>query len=124
MFVPKFQFYKNRYRFLAFSLVLLIVGFICLFTFGARLDIQFKGGSIITYSHKGEVDLNEVEKVVTSAINYPVNVQETTSLDIAKGNDLVKSVVISVAVMRHLLLRKALNLILHLNKNLRIINSN
>jgi len=66
---------------------------ICLFAviFGVPMDIQFKGGSMITYSYTGEISVDEVSAVAQSVVGNS-NVQE--SEDVATG---IKSVVITVA---------------------------
>lgn len=87
-----FSFYKNRFKFLILSLVVLLAGLICLGIFGLKLDIQFKGGSILKYTYTGELDLNAVKPVVETALNQPVTLQETKDLATKK-----QSLVISVA---------------------------
>ena len=66
---------------------------ICLFAviFGVPMDIQFKGGSMITYSYTGEISVDEASAVAQSVVGA-ANVQE--SEDVATG---IKSVVITVA---------------------------
>ncbi|MBR2636948.1 MAG: protein translocase subunit SecF, partial [Oscillospiraceae bacterium] len=66
---------------------------ICLFAviFGVPMDIQFKGGSMITYSYTGEISVDEASAVAQSVVGNS-NVQE--SEDVATG---IKSVVITVA---------------------------
>ena len=49
----KMSFYKQRYKFIAFSSLLLLIGIISAIVFGMKLDIQFKGGSIVKMSFAG-----------------------------------------------------------------------
>lgn len=91
-----FSFYNHRWHFLSFSAVLLLIGIISLFVFGANLDIQFKGGSIVKMSFIGDLDQSKAESVVEEAIKKPVSVQVTTSLDSQSGKD-AKDLVINVA---------------------------
>ncbi len=60
-------------------------------SFGVPMDIQFKGGSMITYSYTGELSSSAVEDVAQSVVGN-VSVQE--SQDVSSG---VNSVVITVA---------------------------
>ncbi|MDD2579429.1 MAG: protein translocase subunit SecF, partial [Eubacteriales bacterium] len=60
-----FSFYKHRKVFFAISLALIIAGALAAIFFGVDLDIQFKGGSLLTYSYTGEIDLKTAESVVS-----------------------------------------------------------
>lgn len=80
MKTKQFKFYENRYKFLGFSAGFLLVGILCLFIFGAKLDIQFKGGSLITYSYEGELNLETVDEQLEKALSLPLSVQSNTSL--------------------------------------------
>lgn len=75
-----FSFYKNRYKFLLVSSLVLLIGFVTMFVFGLNLDIQFKGGSILNYSYSGEINTQDAEKVISTAINGVVTVQTTKDL--------------------------------------------
>lgn len=92
-----FAFYKNRYKFLALSGLFLALGLVCLMIFGAKLDIQFKGGSLITYSYQGELDLENIKTDVEDALNLPVSVQSNTSLVADGSSEKATHLVISVA---------------------------
>ena len=75
-----FSFYKNRYKFLIGSTVVLLAGLIIMLVHGLNLDIQFKGGSILNYSYSGEIDTQAAEDVISGAINGNVSVQTTKDL--------------------------------------------
>lgn len=92
-----FAFYKNRYKFLAFSALFLACGLLSLMIFGAKLDIQFRGGSLVTYSYQGELNLEEVDAHVEKALNLPVSVQSNTSLVTGSESTTTTHLVISVA---------------------------
>ena len=47
--------------FFGISLAIILIGIICNFIFGTTLDIQFKGGAIISYSFTGDVDENALK---------------------------------------------------------------
>ena len=42
-----FKFYKNRKKFFAISCLLLLIGVLAIIFNGIKLDITFKGGSIL-----------------------------------------------------------------------------
>lgn len=92
----KMSFYKQRYKFIAFSSLLLLIGIISAIVFGMKLDIQFKGGSIVKMSFAGDVDLSKAEEVVSNAIKKPVSMQIISSLE-SSSEKKVRSLVINVA---------------------------
>ncbi len=94
-----FKFYQNRYKSLALSLVLLAVGFVSLFVFGAKLDIQFSGGSIIKYSINGDANIDDevAADAVEKVLGLTVTVQKTRSV-----SDNTQSLVVNVAGHRAL----------------------
>ncbi|MEA4889798.1 MAG: protein translocase subunit SecF [Clostridiaceae bacterium] len=89
-----YSFYKHRRWFYALSITLLMIGVFTAIFAGIKLDIQFKGGSILNYNYVGTVDLDKAENVIATAINRTVSCQETTSL--VEGDE-TKSMVINVA---------------------------
>lgn len=61
----KYDFYGNRKKFFGLSIALLVIGLVCNFIFGAKLDIQFAGGAMIKYTVSGgEVSADEVENII------------------------------------------------------------
>ncbi len=87
-----FSFYKHRKVFFAISLALIIAGALAAIFFGVDLDIQFKGGSLLTYSYTGEIDLKTAESVVSDAIDLSVTGQSSRQL-----GDETTNLVISVS---------------------------
>ena len=53
--------------FFGISLSIILIGIVCNIIFGATLDIQFKGGSIITYGFAGEIDDSQLKDVIQNA---------------------------------------------------------
>lgn len=53
--------------FFGISLAIILIGIICNLIFGVTLDIQFKGGTIISYSFVGEVDENALKDTIQAA---------------------------------------------------------
>lgn len=49
-------FYKKRWIYFTFSLTIMAIGLIMSLAKGVTLDIQFKGGAIITYNYSGSID--------------------------------------------------------------------
>ncbi len=65
------DFYGKRKVFFGISIGLIVIGIICNIIFGVTLDIQFSGGSMISYTYNGQIDDNELKALV----------QETTPND-------------------------------------------
>ncbi len=74
MFKREFDFIGNRKKFYTISLAIMVIILIASFVFGVRLDIQFKGGSIINYSYTGEIDTAEVKTIASDILKKQVNV--------------------------------------------------
>lgn len=75
------------------SLCVIALVIISSLVFGVELDVQFKGGSIITYSYTEGVDLDEVEKFVEDNIGETVRVDQKNA--IAGGLDSIDIVLSS-----------------------------
>ena len=85
------DFCGKKKLFFTISIILIAVAILSTFVFGAKLDIQFKGGSILTYSYTGTIDKAAAQSLVESTLGQKVNVQEST--DIATG---MENIVISL----------------------------
>lgn len=59
---------------------LVVVSLLSTFT-GVNIALEFKGGTIITYSYDGEVDTAAIGNEVESLVGVPVSVQQGESLD-------------------------------------------
>lgn len=59
---------------------LLVAGIVCLTIFGVNLDINFAGGSIVSYSYTGDIDLAEAEKLIEQNTKYDVTVIKNETL--------------------------------------------
>ena len=70
----KVDFYKNRKIYFGISIAVILIGLICNFIFGAKLDIQFAGGAMIKYSVDGEVDSNEIAELIKNETGRTVSV--------------------------------------------------
>ena len=60
--------------FLCISLAFILVGVVMNVIFGAKLDINFSGGTTISYSYKDEIDKDAAKKAIEKAIDYDVSV--------------------------------------------------
>ncbi|MBQ2604149.1 MAG: protein translocase subunit SecF [Acutalibacteraceae bacterium] len=60
----KFDFYGKRKVFFGISIAIIVIGIICNIIFGVTLDIQFSGGSMISYTYNGTLDENELKDLV------------------------------------------------------------
>ncbi len=77
------DFCGKRKIFFGISIALVLIAVLSTFIFGARLDIQFKGGSILTYSYTGDVDKAAVQNLIESTLQEKITLQEAT--DVASG---------------------------------------
>ncbi len=81
--------------FFGISLGIILIGIICNFIFGTTLDIQFKGGAIISYSFTGEVDETALKDTIQKAT--PNNtVTFTVSKDIMNNTETDDAYVIDI----------------------------
>lgn len=64
MKIPHIDFVKNRKIYYIISCSLLALALLISIIFGVKVDIQFKGGTIATYSYSGELDIDAFEKTV------------------------------------------------------------
>lgn len=76
--MKRIEFFEKRNLFAIISAVIVAVGLICTLIFGVELDIQFKGGSFLSYNYTGDIDLTVVEDVAEGALNTDVSVTTTT----------------------------------------------
>ena len=87
----KFDFIKNRKIYLLISVAIIVVTLAVSFIFGINLDIEFKGGTIITYSYEGSVDKAAFESAIEAVVG---NVSVAESNSIATG---AKNLVVTLA---------------------------
>lgn len=87
-----FDFIKNRKIYFIISAVLMLIALASTFIFGVQLDIQFKGGAIITYSYEGSVDENDVKSLAEEIIGEQVTVQVTSDFNTNKEQVVISLV--------------------------------
>lgn len=56
--------------------VLIVAIVVCSFALGVDMDVQFRGGAIITYSYDGTIDQNEVKTLVDETLGDNTTIQE------------------------------------------------
>jgi len=76
------DFIGNSKRFYTLSISIFVIIIACIFVFGVNLDIQFKGGLIVTYSYDGEIAVEDFKASIETLLD-DVSVQH--SRDIASG---------------------------------------
>jgi len=89
------NFIGKKKIFFCISLAIILIGIICNIIFGATLDIQFKGGTIITYGFVGEIDEGALKDTIQTAT--PNNqVSFTVTQDIMNNTEDQQAYAISI----------------------------
>ncbi|MDD3693633.1 MAG: protein translocase subunit SecF [Oscillospiraceae bacterium] len=70
-----FDFIGNRKIFFAISIGIVFLGLLFNILLGVRLDISFKGGTLLKYSYQGALDREEVEDFIKNKTGMDVSVQ-------------------------------------------------
>ena len=65
---PSINFIGNRKKFYTFSCALIAVVLVFCAVFGVKMDVDFKGGSMITLAYEGDVDLNDLKSAIGSEL--------------------------------------------------------
>ena len=66
---------KNKKKFYTISTSLIVVFALVAVIFGLKVAIEFKGGTLLSYSFEGDLDTNKVEAVVEDTLNEKVTVK-------------------------------------------------
>ena len=89
------NFVGKRKVFFCISIGIIAIGILFNIIFGAKLDIQFKGGTIITYGYVGEIDENDLMNTIQDATpNYSVTF--TVAQDIMNKTEGKEAYTVSV----------------------------
>ncbi|MGN0556899.1 MAG: protein translocase subunit SecF [Acutalibacteraceae bacterium] len=72
-----FDFVGKLKIFLCISALFIIFGIVMNFVLGIKLDIDFSGGTTLSYSHTGEVDTAKAKSAIEKSVKYNVNVAES-----------------------------------------------
>ncbi len=77
------DFVSKRKVFCIISAAVIVLTFICTFVLGVKVDIRFKGGSMLTYSYSGEItdaDIDTAKSAIAALGDVPeVNITTGTS---------------------------------------------
>lgn len=82
-----FNFIGNIKKYLLVSLILIVAVIVSSLVFGVQLDIQFRGGSIITYTYDGTLDKEEFAQIAQDLTETTISVQQST--DLATGLETI-----------------------------------
>ncbi len=80
-------FYKKRFIFFGISIAIMLIGVVSMYFNGVTLDIQFKGGALLTYTYENTIDENKAADIATDMLDRPVTTQLTT--EIATGKQMI-----------------------------------
>ena len=89
--VPHINFVGNRKKYYAFSGVLIAVVVLFSFVFGVKMDVEFKGGTMLTLSYQNEIDLEAVETTIETATGQ-------TDLTLQTGTDIAGNQTLTVTM--------------------------
>jgi len=65
---PHINFVGNRKKFYTFSCALIVIVLVFCAVFGVKMDVEFKGGSMVTLSYEGDVDLPSLKSEIGSQL--------------------------------------------------------
>ena len=65
---PHINFVGNRKKFYTFSCALIAIVLVFCAVFGIKMDVEFKGGSMVTLSYEGDVDLPSLKSEIGSQL--------------------------------------------------------
>ena len=80
--VPSINFVGNRKKFYTISCVIIAVILVFSVVFGVKMDVEFKGGAMVTVGYQGDLDLNEVKQTVADNVGQ-------SNLTLQTGTDIV-----------------------------------
>lgn len=69
------DFYGTRKVFFTLSAILMVAVLLCSFIFGVEISIEFKGGTLSTYSYSGSINENDIASLAKDYLGTAVNVQ-------------------------------------------------
>ena len=84
---PSINFIGNRKKFYIFSCALIAIVLVFCGIFGVKMDVEFKGGSMVTLSYEGEADLNALKSTISTELNKS-NLTLQTGSDISGNQTL------------------------------------
>lgn len=88
---PSINFIGNRKNFYTFSCALIAIVLVFCGIFGVKMDVEFKGGSMVTLSYEGEADLNALKSTISTELNK-------SNLTLQTGSDISGSQTLTVTL--------------------------
>ena len=88
---PSINFIGNRKKFYIFSCALIAIVLVFCGIFGVKMDVEFKGGSMVTLSYEGEADLNALKSTISTELNK-------SNLTLQTGSDISGSQTLTVTL--------------------------
>ena len=88
---PAIRFIPNRKKFYGFSCALIAVVLVFCGVFGVHMDVEFKGGSMVTLAYQGEADLNALKSTISNELNQ-------SNLTLQTGSDISGSQTLTVTL--------------------------
>ena len=88
---PAIRFIPNRKKFYGFSCALIAVVLVFCGVFGVHMDVEFKGGSMVTLAYQGEADLNALKSTISGELNQ-------SNLTLQTGSDISGSQTLTVTL--------------------------
>jgi SecD/SecF fusion protein len=84
--VPNVDWVGKRKTLLGIAAAVCAACILSTFIFGASLDIQFKGGTLLSYTYDTEIPLADFERVVDENLDYNFTATEGTDFSTGKSN--------------------------------------
>ena len=78
---PHINFIGNRKKFYTFSCALIAIVLVFCAVFGVKMDVEFKGGSMVTLSYEGDVDLPSLKSEIGNQLGQ-------SDLTLQTGSDI------------------------------------
>ena len=88
---PHINFIGNRKKFYTFSCALIAVVLVFCAVFGVKMDVEFKGGSMITLSYEGDVDLPSLKSEIGGQLGQ-------SDLTLQTGSDISRNQTLTVTL--------------------------
>ena len=85
--VPSINFVGNRKKYYTLSCVIIAVVLVFSVVFGVKMDVEFKGGAMVTVGYQGELDLKEAKQTIADNVGQS-NLTLQTGTDIAGDQTL------------------------------------
>lgn len=82
------NFVGNKKIFFGISIAIIVIGIICNFIFGTRLDIQFSGGATLKFSYTGEINQDELYNFIQDKTTDKITTSFSTDLMGDSGNNV------------------------------------